>query len=153
MAEKNYYTEEERYWKAGGNTGTLPHRITPTRINVLREGEIFVFGSNKQGMHGGGAARVAVDKFGAEWGNGEGLQGQSYALPTMEGAESMQEAINRFGDFAAKHPELKFYMTLIGCGIAGYKPAVVAKMLRPYASLENVYYPLRFWKIWLKADE
>ena len=73
----NNYTEEEKYWLTGGNTGTLPDRITPSMINVLEPNEIFVFGSNIQGMHMGGAARVAYSKFGAEWGNGEGLQGQS----------------------------------------------------------------------------
>jgi hypothetical protein len=74
--KQNYYTEEEQYWMTGGNTGTLPVHITPSRINVLGEKEVFVFGSNIQGMHMGGAARIAYEKFGAEWGNGEGLQGQ-----------------------------------------------------------------------------
>ena len=64
----NNYTEEEKYWLIGGNTGTLPDRITPSMINVLKPNEIFVFGSNIQGMHMGGAARVAYSKFGAEWG-------------------------------------------------------------------------------------
>ena len=64
---KNNYTEEEQYWMTGGNTGTLPDRITPSMINVLEPNEIFVFGSNIQGMHMGGAARVAYSKFGAEW--------------------------------------------------------------------------------------
>ena len=66
----NCYTEEELYWMTGGNTGTLPVRITPSKINVLGENEIFVFGSNIKGMHMGGAARAAYNKFGAEWGNG-----------------------------------------------------------------------------------
>ena len=63
----NCYTEEELYWMTGGNTGTLPVRITPSKINVLGENEIFVFGSNIKGMHKGGAARAAYNKFGAEW--------------------------------------------------------------------------------------
>ena len=61
------------------------NRITPERISNLRPGEIFVFGSNLAGMHGGGAARIAVDRFGAIMGQGVGLQGQSYAIPTMQG--------------------------------------------------------------------
>ena len=59
--------------------------------SVLKENEIFVFGSNIKGAHLGGAARAAYNKFGAEWGNGEGLQGNSYALPTMEGLESTKK--------------------------------------------------------------
>ena len=62
-------------------------RISPARISALGENEVFVFGSNIHGMHGGGAARYAYEHFGAEWGVGEGLTGRCYALPTMEGAE------------------------------------------------------------------
>ena len=62
-----------------GNTGTLPDHITPSRINMLGANEVFVFGSNIQGMHMGGAARVAYNQFGAEWGNGEGLQGATFS--------------------------------------------------------------------------
>ena len=62
-------------------------RITPSKINVLKENEIFVFGSNIKGLHMGGAARAAYNKFGAEWGNGEGLQGSSYASPNMDGID------------------------------------------------------------------
>ena len=64
---------------------TEKKRITPKWVNELKENEVFVFGSNLKGMHGGGAARVAYDKFGAVWGQGVGMQGQSYAIPTMHG--------------------------------------------------------------------
>ena len=67
-------------------------RITPKWITSLQKDEVFVFGSNINGMHGGGAARVAMDKFGAIWGQGEGLQGQSYAIPTMEGLANIPPA-------------------------------------------------------------
>ena len=100
---ENFYTEEEKYWLTGGNTGTLPYRITPSKINVLKENEIFVFGSNIKGAHLGGAARAAYNKFGAEWGNGEGLQGNSYALPTMEGLESTKKAVEHFTQCAKEH--------------------------------------------------
>lgn len=60
-------------------------RYTPERITELKANEVFVFGSNLAGAHAGGAARVALDKFGAVWGQGVGLQGQSYAIPTMQG--------------------------------------------------------------------
>ncbi len=148
--EKNKYTEEEQHWMTGGNTGMLPDRITPSAINVLESNEIFVFGSNIRGMHMGGAARVAYNRFGAEWGNGEGLQGRSYALPTMEGIESTTEAAKRFTSFAQNHPELKFFVTPVGCGIAGYTPEEIAPMFKDTIQLENVYLPISFWKVILK---
>lgn len=149
--DKNNYTEEEQYWMTGGNTGTLPDRITPSMINVLDPNEIFVFGSNIQGMHMGGAARVAYSKFGAEWGNGEGLQGQSYALPTMEGIENTTAAARHFTACAKDHPELKFFVTPVGCGIAGYTPEDIAPMFREAAKLENVYLPISFWKVLMES--
>ena len=149
--DKNNYTEEEQYWMTGGNTGTLPSRITPSMINVLEKNEIFVFGSNIQGMHMGGAARVAYSKFGAEWGNGEGLQGQSYALPTMEGIENTTTAARHFTACAKEHPELKFFVTPVGCGIAGYTPEDIAPMFREAAKLENVYLPVSFWKVHMES--
>ena len=108
---------------------------------------MFVFGSNALGMHYGGAARIAYNEFGAEWGNGEGLQGQSYAIPTMEGEHNTMLAICRFTRYAKEHPELKFMVTPIGCGIAGYTPEEIAPMLGEAASLENVYLPISFWKV------
>ena len=58
---------------------------TPERISELKENEIFVFGSNLAGAHGGGAARLAYNRFGAVWGEGVGLHGKTYAIPTMQG--------------------------------------------------------------------
>lgn len=129
-----------------GNYQT-PARITPARITALEPGEIFVFGSNVLGFHGGGAARFAMERFGAEWGNGEGLQGQSYAIPTMEGIPSMKAAIERFIGFAKAHPELVFYVTEIACGIAGYRPEEIAPMLTGTIDLENVYLPASFREV------
>ena len=145
--EQNIYTEEELYWSRGGNTGMLPTNITPSQVNVLADGEIFVFGSNFQGAHMGGAARVAKEKYGAVWGIGEGLQGKSYAIPTMEGIENMIPAIVRFTSFAKQHQELKFFVTAIACGIAGYQPKQIASFFLEAARLPNVYLPLSFWKI------
>ena len=146
----NFYTEEEQYWMTSGNTGTLPDHITPSRINVLEGNEVFVFGSNIRGMHMGGAARIAYEQFGAEWGNGEGLQGQSYALPTMEGLENTKIAVNHFTECAKAHQELKFLVTPVGCGIAGYTPEEIAPMFSEAAMLENVYLPVSFWKVLIK---
>ena len=111
------------------------NRISPWMIVQLKPNEVFVFGSNVNGYHGGGAALTALQKFGAIWGQGEGLQGQSYGIPTMEGIDSMKAAIERFILFAKEHRELIFLVTPIGCGIAGYKPE------------ENVYLPESFWMI------
>ena len=122
-------------------------RITQALITELKENEIFVFGSNIHGMHGGGAARIAYQKFGAEMGNGEGLQGQSYALPTMEGLENTKKAVNNFIICAKAHKELIFLVTPVGCGIAGYTPEEIAPMFKDAVELENVYLPITFWKI------
>ena len=123
------------------------YRITPERIETLQPGHIFVFGSNHFGHHAGGAARYALDHFGAEWGNGEGLQGQSYAIPTMEGLDSTKQAVQRFITFARQHQELTFLVTPIGCGIAGYTPHEIAPLFADAQSLANIYLPASFLKI------
>ena len=122
-------------------------RITPSHITSLAPGEIFVFGSNIHGAHMGGAARVAMDSFGAIWGVGEGLQGQSYAIPTMEGFENIAPAVDRFTAFAREHSELTFLVTAIGCGIAGYSPSEIAPLFSEASRLENVYLPDSFRKV------
>ena len=123
------------------------NRISPWMIVQLKPNEVFVFGNNVNGYHGGGAALTALQKFGAIWGQGEGLQGQSYGIPTMEGIDSMKAAIERFILFAKEHRELIFLVTPIGCGIAGYKPEEVAPFFRSAIDLENVYLPGSFWMI------
>lgn len=122
-------------------------RVSRDNIDQLEENEIFVFGSNANGYHGGGAAAYAMRKFGAIWGQGEGLQGQSYAIPTMEGNAEMSEAIRRFTSFAAEHPELRFLVTRVGCGIAGYSDSQVAPLFKECITLENVALPSNFWDI------
>ncbi len=122
-------------------------RVSGNRIDHLEENEIFVFGSNANGYHNGGAASYAMRKFGAVWEQGEGLQGRSYAIPTMEGYDAMKKAIERFTSFAAKHPELRFLVTRVGCGIAGYSAKEVAPLFKDCITLENVALPADFWKI------
>ena len=122
-------------------------RVAADRIVELGAGEVFVFGSNIQGAHGGGAAWFAHKHFGAEWGVGEGLTGHTYALPTMEGKASMKAAVDRFVACARQHPELTFLVTAVGCGIAGYTPEEVAPLFKEATSLENVYLPQVFWDI------
>ena len=111
-------------------------------IEELDEGEIFVFGGNGLGAHNGGAAAMAVAKFGAIYGQAEGLQGQSYAIDTMDGFEVMAEQVLRFVEFAREHPELRFLVTEIGCGIAGYTPKEVAPLFAGVP--ENVVLPESF---------
>jgi len=112
------------------------------RIETLRPGEVFVFGANSAGAHAGGAARFAHDRFGAVWGQPEGLQGRSYAIDTMSGLAVFEQQAGRFLAFAAEHPELRFLVTEVGCGIAGYSPDEVAGFFR--GAPENVVLPESF---------
>ena len=121
-------------------------RVTPEHIIDLQSNEIFVFGSNANGFHAGGAAAFAMNHFGAVWGQGEGLQGQSYAIPTMEGLDSLKVAVDRFTLFAEQHPELRFLVTRIGCGIAGHTVEEIAPLFKGCINLENVALPAAFWK-------
>lgn len=126
------------------NPGT---RITPYRINILAPDEIFVFGSNARGMHHGGAARTACERFGAIMGQGHGLQGKSYAIDSMSGIEAMKKDVEAFVEFARLHKDKRFLVTLIGCGIAGYQPADVAPLFEECKDLDNVCLPSEFWDI------
>lgn len=102
---------------------------TPEDIFDLEVNEILAFGSNDEGLHYGGAAKIAFENFGAKWGIGEGMQGQTYAVPVLEVMnENMHtipeikliQKICKFLEFVKLNPELTFYLTKIGCGIAGY---------------------------------
>lgn len=120
--------------------------ITPEFITELSESEIFVFGSNLKGHHYGGAARIARNKFGAIHGQGIGLQGQSYAIPTMQGnIDTIKPYVDEFIKFAISHKEMKFLVTKIGCGIAGFKVSEIAPLFYNCIEIENVYLPLEFW--------
>ena len=129
------------------------HRVTPNIIDTLKEGEIFVFGSNCHGYHGGGAALTAMQKFGAIYGQGDGLQGRSYGISTMEGVSAMRENIDRFIVFAKVHQELTFLVTRIGCGIAGYSVETVAPLFKEAMKVENIHLPEDFWQVLLRVEE
>ena len=111
-------------------------------IVELDKNEIFVFGSNGNGAHNAGAAATAVHKFGAKMGQAEGLQGQSYAINTMDSKEEMFAQIDRFLTFAKEHPEFTFLVTEIGCGIAGYSPEEIAPHFKNHS--KNVILPEAF---------
>ena len=129
-------------------------RVTPENIRTLDEGSIFVFGSNKEGLHGGGAARFAYEHLGAEWGVGVGPTGQCYAIPTMDGKISIiKKHVNDFIDYALFHPELMFYVTPIGCGIAGWTPEKIAPLFKFCKDMQNVALPKCFWEVLKKKGE
>lgn len=123
-------------------------RVTPEWIDDLQENQVFVFGSNLAGMHGGGAARVARLRFGAVMGKGVGMQGRSYAIPTMQGGtETIRPYVNDFIAYAKEHPELTFLVTPIGCGIAGFEPEDIAPLFEKASNVENIWLPKSFWEV------
>lgn len=123
----------------------LDAEYTPESIKTLGRREIFVFGSNLAGKHAGGAARVALNRFGAVWGQGEGLQGNSYAIPTMQGGiDTIKPYVDRFIEFAEYEKALTFYVTKIGCGIAGFAIKDIAPLFRNAYNLSNVILPIEF---------
>ncbi len=125
-------------------------RTSAGSIEQLAENEIFVFGSNLAGMHGGGAARLARIRWGAVMGQGVGLQGRTYAIPTMQGGpETIKPYVDEFIAFAKAHPGLRFLVTEIGCGIAGFTPSQIAPLFAGAADVPNILLPARFWDVLL----
>ena len=142
-------------FKKKGNQQIIDNRsendllvYTPECINSLSDNEVFVFGSNLRGWHQGGAAKHAHRYFGAIWGQGVGLQGQSYAIPTMQGdIETIKPYVDDFIVYAQAHPELRFLVTRIGCGIAGFKDEEIAPLFRKALCLDNIVLPYEFVKV------
>ena len=129
-------------------------RFTPEKIEELDEYGVFVFGSNLNGDHAGGAARTAVDKFGAVMGQAEGLQGQSYAIPTLDEKmqrlpiERIRASVETLYRFAEERPELDFFVTRIGCGIAGFEESEIARIFKSFEFTPfNVILPMEFTTI------
>ncbi|RXE72899.1 hypothetical protein ED551_11375 [Muribaculaceae bacterium Isolate-013 (NCI)] len=123
-------------------------RFTPENITSLGPDEVFVFGSNLQGMHCGGAARTAVRRFGAIMGQGVGMQGQSYAIPTMQGGvDTIKPYVDQFIDLAREWDQTTFYVTRIGCGIAGFTDEEIAPLFAEALPLYNVRLPRSFYRI------
>lgn len=141
-------------------------RFTPEKIEKLEKNEIFVFGSNIQGEHVGGAALFAFKNFGAEGGAGFGLQGNSYAIPTcirlwndkstksfenrytkpFESADMIKPFVDSFINDAEHYANMTFYVTKIGCGIAGFEIEEIAELFRPCLDMKNVILPKEFVK-------
>lgn len=146
FARKLFRSKSNRENRNYREMSEFQHRITPENIRSLGRNEIFVFGSNLAGAHGGGAARIAADRFGAIMGQGVGLQGQSYAIPTMQGGvNTIKPYVDEFIAFAKQHPELTFLVTKIGCGIAGFTPDEIAPLFAGAVDVENIHLPQDFW--------
>lgn len=123
--------------------------FTPDYIDALLPRQIFVFGSNALGYHTGGASGTARKKFGAVWGQPEGLQGQSYAIPVDYGKNvrkdaEVKAAVDRFIAFAKEHEDLFFFVTRVGCGIAGYHDEEMAQYFKAALDLKNISLPKSF---------
>lgn len=128
-------------------------KVTPEYIDALKPNEVFVFGSNESGLHYGGAAKTAM-KWGAVIGNPEGLQGQTYALPTVKeriagplSYDIIEVYVKRFIIFAQGRPDLHFLVTPIGCGLAGLDPKVIAPMFKPCMNMDNISLPNIFIEV------
>lgn len=133
-------------------------RFTPEKITTLGENEIFVFGSNLAGIHGAGAARLAMDRFGAVFGKGIGLFGKTYALPTKDRhietlpLEEIQKMVDYFIDYASVHVSLVFLVTKVGCGLAGYTEEQIAPLFKKALQYPNIILPESFYNI-IKENE
>ena len=146
MMRKMFRSRSNRENRNYRDMSEFSNRITPEHIRSLGQNEIFVFGSNLAGAHGGGAARIAVEQFGAIMGQGVGLQGQSYAIPTMQGGvNTIAPYVDEFIAFAKQHPELTFLVTRIGCGIAGFSPRQIAPLFTGAVDVKNIHLPQDFW--------
>lgn len=123
-------------------------KYTPENITSLDRDEVFVFGSNLAGIHAAGAARVARERFGAVMGQGVGIQGQSYAIPTMQGdVETIKPYVDEFIELAREWDQTTFYVTRIGCGIAGFTDEQIAPLFADAVGLYNVRLPKSFVEI------
>lgn len=128
------------------------NRITPKYIKYLKENEVFTFGSNRQGRHGRGAALTARTKFGAIYGQSEGLQGQSYAIITKElrknyepvTLDEIKKGIDNFITFAKENTNLTFYVVELGCNLAYFTVEEIAPLFKQATKLKNIYLPQRF---------
>ena len=123
-------------------------KYTPENITSLDRDEVFVFGSNLAGIHAAGAARVARERFGAIMGQGVGIQVQSYAIPTMQGdVETIKPYVDEFIELAREWDQTTFYVTRIGCGIAGFTDEQIAPLFADAVGLYNVRLPKSFVEI------
>lgn len=123
---------------------------TPENIKSLQLNEVFVFGSNLKGQHGGGAAKLAM-KWGAKWGKGIGHAGRTYAIPTKYDfkktlpIDEIKPFITQFILYAKDNPDLNFLVTKIGCGLAGYEISNIAPLFWSAHDIHNIFLPKEFY--------
>ena len=136
----------------------IENRVTPF-ITELKENEIFVFGSNESGRHGKGAAKTAM-KWGAKYGKAKGIQGNTYGIPTVNASITNKLSLNKiqkyiweFIGYTIVHPENIFFVTEIGCGLAGWSYKDIAPLFKNAINIENIYLPKMFWNILLKGEK
>lgn len=132
---------------------------TPEFVESLKEGQVFVFGSNLIGYHSGGASLVAMQRFGAVWGQAEGPQGQCYAIPVDIRGEAvenvsayMKRHIDKFISYAKAHPEQFFLVIRVGCGNAGFDEEFVAPFFKEATKMDNVSLPKSFVEILKRVE-
>ena len=129
----------------------MEKQFTPDNIQELKENEIFVFGSNLAGKHGAGAAKVALDKFGAKYGIGIGRVGNSYAIPTKDhnintlSIEDIKIFVDELFNYISFTKDKIFYITEIGCGLAGYTIKDIAPLFKNFEILNNAVLPKQFY--------
>lgn len=123
-------------------------RKTPSHIESLKENEVFVFGSNIDGLHAGGASRQAV-KWGAKWGVSVGCVGNTYAIPTVDvqDFDVIEAYVEQFIEYAGAYEHKTFFVTEIGCGNAGFTPEQIAPLFKDCVDMSNVYLPESFWQV------
>jgi hypothetical protein len=129
----------------------MENRVVSDNITKLNTNEIFVFGSNLSGRHGKGAAKQALT-WGAKWGQGAGLQGRTYGIPSKNASitrtlsiKEIKPFVDDFIQFAKENEDLIFLVTEIGCGLANLTPKEVAPLFEEAIYIENIHLPKRFW--------
>ena len=129
----------------------MENRIASYNITKLNPNEIFVFGSNLSGRHGKGAAKQALT-WGAIWGQGAGLQGRTYGIPSKNASitrtlsvKEIKPFVDDFIQFAKDNQNLIFLVTEIGCGLANLTPKEIAPLFKEAIDIENIHLPKRFW--------
>jgi len=160
MASKRKQQDMSRSSLKGGDTGgqdvfgeEYEQRTTTGIVTALNDDEIFVFGSNEAGRHGKGAAKIAR-QWGAVYGQAEGLQGQTYGIPTKDSkvknalsVGKIQKYVDRFIEFANENPQLHFLVTEIGCGLSGYTAADIAPLFEDALFVDSISLPATFWQV------
>lgn len=130
----------------------LTENITPDPIITMKDNGVFVYGANKAGIHGGGAALIALQKHGAKYGIVH-LNGNSYGLCTKDeniislDLKEIQEEVDLLEVCVKNNPDRHFYITKVGCGLAGFTIEQIAPLFKNFYQYNNISLPLEFKKI------